>query len=178
LKSAFRLESALRPATPPSRAPGERAAGGLDANPLDGPRRGHARGRGVVPDEAALAHPRLGGKAGDTEVAREMRHDPVVQALEGTGGILKRERRAVLRLPAGAFQEDDQLAGDGKGGGAAEVILDEGKREADPGGDPGRRPYAVILDEDRVALDMERGETCGELGAPAPMRGRRGRRQR
>ena len=50
-------------------------------------------------------------------------------------GQLRGELRAELRLAAGAAQEHDQRAGDGKGRVATQVVLDQGKREVDPGGD-------------------------------------------
>src|SRR5712691_1521392 len=99
-----------------------------------------------------------------------MRHDPLVQILERTRDILEGERGAVLRLSPGTFQENDQLARNGEGGGAAEIIIDECECEIDAGRDPSRCPDAPILDEDRITLDMECREPCGEFGAPAPVR--------
>ena len=54
----------------------------------------------------------------------------------------------------------------------AEVVLDQGQRQVDPGGDTGRGPHVAVADEDRVGVDGHRRVPRGQLGAPGPVGGR------
>jgi hypothetical protein len=53
-----------------------------------------------------------------------------------------------------------------------EVVFDKREREVDAGGDTGRGPHVVVVDEDRIRVDMDAGEAAGELVAVRPMRSR------
>src|SRR6202035_2350916 len=67
----------------------------------------------------------------------------------------------------------DQLAGDGEGRVAAQVVLDQGEREVDAGRDPGRGGEVAVLDEDRVGVDRDVRVLGGEVVAALPVGGDR-----
>jgi hypothetical protein len=53
----------------------------------------------------------------------------------------------------------------------AQVVLDQGQRQVDPGGDPGGGGDVPVGDEDRVRVDGDLGEPGRERGAVGPVGG-------
>src|SRR5262245_35991031 len=109
----------------------------LDTDLFDCARRRHSRRPTIMPDEAALAHRRAFGEHGNRQIAPKIVGDPGVKAFEALIAVLQSESRAELRLPAGALEEDDELAGDCQCDRPAEVRLDERQRQIDTGRDAG-----------------------------------------
>jgi len=93
-----------------------------------------------------------------------------MQGAEAVLGGLQGEGGAELRLPAGAFKEDDEVPSDAQGEAAAQVVLEQGQGQVNAGGDAGRGPEGAIPDVDRVWLDADGGVAAGEVGALEPVR--------
>jgi len=81
------------------------------------------------------------------------------------------QRRAVLALPARTAQVHDQGARHGQRDVGAEVLLDQGQRQVDGGGHPGRGEHVAVADVDRVGLDLEARVARGQVGRGAPVGG-------
>jgi hypothetical protein len=79
-------------------------------------------------------------------------------------------RAGELALPARPAEEHHEPAGDGHGDVGAVVVLDEGQRDVDSGGDAGGRPHVAIARPDRVGVDAHRGEALGQLATARPVR--------
>ena len=95
----------------------------------------------------ARGHRLDGVLAGDV-----LEHEALNLAQRLAPGRLRGERRAELRLVSGAAQEHHELAGDGEGQVAIEVLLDERESQVHAGGDARRGPHAAIADEDRLRV--------------------------
>ena len=151
----------------------EREPGALDAQRLDV---GGGRHPGLGLEgagEVALAHARARGERGDRQVGVEVVGHPRLQLAQRRAvGRLRGELGAELGLAAGALDEDDEPAGDIERDPRAEVLLDEREREVHARGDARRRAQRAVDDEDRVALDRDRGVAALQLVAPAPVRRR------
>lgn len=141
----------------------------LDPQALDGAGRRDPGVLGVAPAEAALAHARLRREGRERQVGIEMGPHPVMQRLEPVSGRLQRQRRAELRLPAGALEEDDEVARDRQRRRPAEIRLDEGQREVDAGGHPRGGPDRAVAQKNRIGLDPHRREAPGEGVAEGPV---------
>ena len=113
---------------------------------------------------------RTGGTRGDTCHLDVIDRWGNMQTLEAGIAVLQGQRRAKLRLPARALQEDDEMAGHRQGELAAEILLDQRQRQIDSGGDAGRGPDVAVADEDRVGLQAHGGKASGEFGAAPPVR--------
>jgi hypothetical protein len=150
------------------------AARGLQPGQVDVPAGWQAGLGGEGAGELARRQAGPLGQRLDRQVGRRVLGDPLLHLAERLplrelGG----ELRAELRLAAGAAQEHDQLAGDGEGGVAAEVVLDQGEREVDAGRDPGRGGEGAVLDVDRVGIDGDVRVLGGEVVAALPVGGDR-----
>jgi hypothetical protein len=83
---------------------------------------------------------------------------------------------AELGLASGPAQEHDQVPRDPKRGVPAEVVLDQGEREVDPGGDARRGEEGrgsgrgAVPHEDRVGVDGQVRIFGGERVAVRPVR--------
>ncbi|CAM5496372.1 hypothetical protein SNARM312S_03373 [Streptomyces narbonensis] len=109
-------------------------------------------------------------RASNGEVAAGVLGDPLLEVAQrlpvgGLGGQLDAE----LGLVARAAQEDDQMAGDGEGDVPAEVLLDQGEREVDAGGDAGGGGEAAVPDEDGVRVHVDLRIAAGEVVAGDPV---------
>ncbi len=78
---------------------------------------------------------------------------------------------AELSLVARAAQEDDEVAGDLQGRVTAEVVFDQGQREVDAGGHPGRGGDVAVADEDRVRIHGQAGIPGSQCVAVGPVGG-------
>jgi hypothetical protein len=87
-------------------------------------------------------------------------------------GCLGGELDAELGLVARSAEEHDEVAGDGEGGVAADVLLDEREGEVDAGGDTGGGGDVSVADVDGVGGDLDRRVVAGQLGAVRPVGGR------
>ena len=83
------------------------------------------------------------------------------------------EQGGELHLPARPPVVHDQHASNGLGDVAAQVLLDHGKAHVDPGGNPGRRPDAAVLDEDAIAIDPDGRMQGLQPSGPLPVSRRR-----
>ncbi len=95
-----------------------------------------------------------------------------MQAVETPAFILKRKGSAELRLPAGALEEDDELACDGERNIASEIVFHQRQCQIDSGRHAGGGPDAAVLNEDRVGIEPDLGEAFPELAAALPVRDR------
>src|SRR5580704_7462637 len=84
---------------------------GLHPQPLNGAGRRLPGRLGVVAAETALAHARLIGQNRKRKFAFQMAVNPVMERTEPILRHLQGEGRAELRLAAGAFEENNQVAG-------------------------------------------------------------------
>src|SRR4029077_18398201 len=75
-----------------------------------------------------------------------------------------------LRLSAGPAMINNQIPRDLSGCGDAEVTLDHGECQIDPGGDPGGRPDGAVDHEDAVARDVQRRIVALQPRDELPMR--------
>ena len=104
----------------------------FEADPVDVAARCHARLGLEGAGEVAGREPGAGGERLDGQVVVGVLGDPLLDlaqrfALRRLRGQLGAELGLVARAP----QEDDQVAGDGERGVAAEVLLDEREGEVD-----------------------------------------------
>ncbi len=112
--------------------------------------------------------------------ARELRHTQLAR------GMLAHQRKRVgervvrvalreqgfteLRLEAGATRVDDEPRRSAIRDATAEILLDQGERHVDTGGDACRRPHAAVSDEDGVGIDRDLRTIQPELATHRPMR--------
>jgi hypothetical protein len=170
---ARRMRSAAPKPASAETASSETAASLVEARALDELRRGEARFGHEVTREAALAHMGAGGERRHREIGARVFHDESADAgkalvLDALGGELRGE----LGLTAGAHQIHDVMAGKRERHLAAEVFLDQRKREVHARGDAGRRPDVAVADIDRVVLDGNLREALSHRGRIGPV-GRR-----
>ena len=102
--------------------------------------------------------------------------DPVVQRRKGIwrvavgGRRLGFERRAELRLAAGPIEKDDEMARDLHGEFPSEIFLHQREAEIDSGRDSGRCPNPVIVQIDRIWIDLEVRVMLLQTGTEFPVR--------
>ena len=144
----------------------------LDPQPLDRLGRRAAGRLLVAAQKRAIAHTGARGEARRRKIGAEILAHPGVQGAEGVVALLQLQRRAELRLAAGALEKNHQLARHGERDRAPEVFLDQSEREIDTRGDARRGPDVAVADEDRIALDDHLGVAARQLGAARPMRRR------
>lgn len=134
----------------------EPAAGGLESHPLNEARgsRPHAFDKGA--GKVARAHRRAARQNGHREILREMVRHPRLQLGEGRAvGGLDLKLGAELRLPAGALQEEHQLARHGAAQRRPMILGDQREREIHSCSDARGRVEAPLAHEDRIRIDAE-----------------------
>src|SRR5580658_11349440 len=87
----------------------------------------------------------------------DMKRGKVIWRVAVGGGRLGFERRAELRLPAGAIEKDDEMSRDLHRDLSPKVFLHHRKAEIDSGGDPGRSPNPVITHIDWIGVYTDVG---------------------
>jgi hypothetical protein len=144
----------------------------FEADAVDVAARGGA-GLGVEgAGEVARREGRAGRERLDGQVGAGVFGDPLLDlaqrlAPRGLGGQLGAE----LGLVAGPAQEHHQVPGDGEGGLPAEVLLDQGERQVDAGGDARGRGDVAVTDEDGIGVDVDGRVVAGQGVAVGPVRG-------
>ena len=162
----------------------ERGVAGLDRRPGDlqaqalhglcGRRPGLRReGAGEVP----RAHGGAVGEALDGQRLGEMRAHPLDQLDEAAGPPAQFHERRELRLAAGPALVDDELLRRPAGDVGAEIVLDEGQRQIDAGGDAGRGPDIAVADEDAIGVQLDLRIAAAEVVRAAPSAWWRGGRR-
>ena len=147
--------------------------GGLDACRGDVAGRGDADLGREAPQQVAFAEGDLPGedaRGGD----RPAGSDSISSWARRTGA--SRARRlphgcGELALVAGSAQEHHEPAGDLLGDLDAEVVLDEGQGDVDPGGHAGRRPDVAVARPDRIGVDVDLRVAGGEAVGAGPVGG-------
>ena len=141
-------------------------------HPLDEPTRGLAHLGGEDPGEVAHAHGGGIGEDGNPVVAVGLALD---QVLDGPHRRPLRSghphRCGELGLSTGAVKEHDQPSGHRLGHLVAQVVLDEGEGQIDPGGDPGTGPVLPVPDVDRIGIDLQRGKVGRQCLGAGPVGG-------
>lgn len=95
---------------------------------------------------------------------------PLNQIGEAAGAAAELYQRGKLRL-AGPALVDDKLLRRAARDILAEIVLDEGEREVDAGGNAGRGPDIAIVNEDAVRIDADPRIAASEIVRACPMRG-------
>lgn len=116
--------------------------------------------------------PGAGRECLHAEVGVRVLGDPVLYVPQRLAdGGLSGELGAELGLVAGAPQEDDEVAGHGERHLPAVVLLHEGEREVDAGGDARRGGQPAVAHEDRFGVHLDRRVVTGEHLAERPVGG-------
>ena len=136
-------------------------------------RRGRAELGREAPQEVALAHRDTGGEDGEAVVGAGLGLDQLLGAADRlVVGTVAPDRCGELALRAGPAQEHHEPAGARLGDVGTVVVLDEGERHVDAGGDAGRRPHVAVAGPDRIGVDVDVGVLGGEALGAGPV-GRR-----
>src|ERR1700746_442221 len=89
-------------------------------------------------------------------------HDPNLKLLDGLHlGCLRGQRNAQLLLAAGPAKEKDELTRYFLGTGGSAILLDPGKRQIDPCGDPRRSVDVCIFDPHQFGFNLHLGISAG-----------------
>lgn len=148
----------------------DQTAGVFQTDAVDVAARRHA-GLGLEgPGEVAGREPGAGREDVHRQVRAGMFGDPLLDLaqrlpLRGLCGELGTELGLVSRSP----QEDDEMAGDGEGDLAADVLLDEREGQVDAGRDAGRGGELSVTDEDGVRVHLHGRVVAGEFLAHRPV---------
>jgi hypothetical protein len=122
-----------------------------------------------VPAETALAHAGLIRQNRQRKIVAQMAVDPIMERAEFILCGLQRQGSAELRLSTGTFEENDQVAGDGKRHGTAEVLFHKRQGQIDPAVTPAEVQTRPSPTKNRIGLDTYGGKALRQPGTGLPM---------